>query len=124
MTTESRPVQRVWYLSGPMSGYENYNYPMFERCKKDLERMGYKMESPHECEPEPEGTPEDKLWDNMMIKCMDKMKACNGIILLRGWPESRGARRELDYAIQQGWPVLFYNDIIGMVSQMSRYKNE
>lgn len=117
-------VERIYYLSGPMSGYPEYNYPEFERTKKNLERQGYKIVSPHECEPDPDAgsISEEQLWENMMVKCMAKMEECNGIILMEGWPESRGARRELEYAIRNHWPVFYYNPMTGIATRMSRYK--
>lgn len=114
-------VENVYYLSGPMTGYPEYNYPEFERVKKILEKQGYRIESPHECEPEPEGTPENELWEKMMLKCMKKMENCTAIILMEGWPESRGARRELEYAIHHGWPVFYFNPMTHIATRMSRY---
>ena len=103
---------RTYYLAGPMSGYEHYNYPAFEDAVRVLRQTGIKVESPHENQwPEDHANmPEGKLWDIMMELGTAQMNRCQGIILLKGGPQSRGARRELSYALEQGWPVHYFHD--------------
>jgi hypothetical protein len=43
---------------------------------------------------------------------------CSGIILLRGWPQSRGARLELSTAVALDWPVYYYDQ--GVLHCMNR----
>ena len=102
----------TWYLSGPMSGYENFNYPYFTQVASVLRRTGVTIQSPHE-----NAMPHDRrnmspeaLWEYMMELCYAQMDLCGGIILLRGWPQSRGARAELEIALQRNWPVWYYHD--------------
>jgi hypothetical protein len=103
-----------------MSGYPNYNFAMFIEVSSYLRNLNYRIVSPHECEPEPEGTPVNLVWERMMVKCFEAMKGCDGIILTRGWPESRGANLELQKAIEWGWPVMYYNEDIKYPMPMSR----
>lgn len=103
---------RTWYLSGPMSGYEQYNYPYFEHCATILRNTGVTIESPHENiwpDGHDEMTP-DQLWKHMMEICIEQMNRCQGIILIKGWPQSRGAKQELQIAMQRDWPVWYYHD--------------
>lgn len=102
----------TYYLAGPMSGYEDYNYPAFENAAQILRQTGVKIESPHE-NPWPENYEamgESKLWIEMMAITHRQMQKCHGIILLKGWPQSRGARIELQEALLKNQPVWFYHN--------------
>lgn len=99
-----------YYLSGPMSGYENFNYPMFEYVAGVLRVSGMNVESPHENPPPPamESMREEEIWQYYMNLCRLQLASCSGIILLQGWPQSRGARQELEWALAQDLPVWFW----------------
>lgn len=97
-------IQR-WYLSGPMSGYPELNFPAFERAAAWL-RFTYKTEtlSAHEIK-HPEGTTE---WDKFLALDLQWMlRTCDAIVLMEGWPQSKGARLELSTAMALDWPVFF-----------------
>lgn len=102
----------TWYLSGPMSGYEHFNYPAFQHAATILRNTGVKLESPHENEwPKDHASlSPESLWRHMMDLCYEQMDRCGGIILLKGWPQSRGAKSELEIAMQRDWPVWYYHD--------------
>lgn len=98
----------VHYLSGPMTGLKDYNYPYFEQVTSRLRHLGLTVISPHEI-PEPLKKLEaEKLWRYYMDACMDQMEGCNALIQLRGWPFSRGARAELNKAIELGYQKYFF----------------
>lgn len=129
----------TYYLSGPMTGIPKYNYPLFEQVATRLRRMGLKVISPHEIsDPPPEmryhsrdcldahmlpcqcGT-DKAVWQYFMSKCMEQMSKCNGIILLRGWTHSPGARFELARALDEGWDhVYFYRNPPGSLIPMHK----
>lgn len=102
----------TYYLSGPMSGYPDYNYEAFRVASGVLRETGVTLESPHENE-WPDGheamDPSD-LWGDMMEKALSQMEKCNGIILLKGWPQSKGARQELMIGMKLNWPIWYYHD--------------
>lgn len=100
----------TWYLSGPMSGYPEYNYPAFTDAARVLRNTGVKLESPHENQWPEEKLDEPNLWAYMMDLALAQMDCCGGIILLKGWPQSRGSKAELEIALQKDWPVWYYND--------------
>lgn len=114
----------TYYISGPMSGYQNYNYETFATVANVLRAAGLDVESPHENPwPADHASMDPKqLWEEMMKLCRTQMKSCGGIILLKGWPQSTGARQELRYAIMQGWPVWFFDPENGNMVNMN--KNE
>jgi nucleoside 2-deoxyribosyltransferase len=111
-----------FYLSGPMTGYDGYNYQYFGEVKEFLELCGLTIESPHE-NPWPEGHDSmdvGQLWQYMMELCFKQMDKCEGIILLRGWAESRGAWLELDRMRKAGKPVYYFDDDTQHVICMNR----
>ena len=114
----------TYYLSGPMSGYEKYNYPAFTAACETLRATGLKIESPHE-NPWPaahETMTPDELWSHMMDICIKQMDKCQGMILMKGWPQSSGSRQELQIAMQKNWPVWFYHDY--QLTNMNRSPRE
>src|SRR3546814_1506008 len=67
--TKSLDQNITYYLSGPMSGYKNYNYDAFEEAYTALELLGLTLNSPHNL-PWPEDhelITERALWKNMKI---------------------------------------------------------
>lgn len=102
----------TYYLAGPMSGYEEYNYPAFEKAAVELRESGVKILSPHEI-PWPRGHEKmqpSALWGIMMEETAKLILECNGIILLKGWPSSRGAGIELRLFLDKDQPVFYYDN--------------
>lgn len=117
---EHRDLSKVYYLSGPMSGYPNYNFDAFQRTVDRLRPIGFKIVSPHEVSPPDWSLSEKEIWTVQMAKCREQMALCNAAIMLRGWPESRGALIELDYALEHKWPIYLYLENPGRLIRMSR----
>lgn len=112
----------IYYLSGPMSGIEGYNYSEFERVTDMLEDAGFTIESPHR-NPHPEIKLDDaQLWAYMLSLSLRQMSRCNSIILMTGWPQSRGVRRELSIAFKNNWPVFYYDNVTDTVHNMNLRK--
>lgn len=98
------------YLSGPMTGYPEYNYPAFRHAATWLRTVaGWEIESPHENPPpdNPDQYDDEATWQYYMELCQKQVERCESIVLLEGWPESRGARQELEWALARGMNVIF-----------------
>lgn len=99
----------VYYDSGPMMGYPENNFPAFAYAAEELREASLLIVSPHEIGANL--TPEVELpWQDYLredIKVM--MENCGGIILLDGWPQSKGARLELEVAMSLAWPVYLFH---------------
>lgn len=98
------------YLSGPMTGYPEYNYPAFQHAATWLRTVaGWEIESPHENPPpdEPHQYDDEALWQYYMELCKKQVERCEVIVMLQGWPESRGARQEFQWAVERGMNVIF-----------------
>lgn len=90
------------YLAGPMRGIEDFNYPAFKAAAAFLRDQGHFVFNPAE----------NTRSDSEIRQCMaiDTAWICNcadGIALLPGWENSKGAKAELALAEAIGITVLF-----------------
>lgn len=78
------------FISGPMSGYDNYNRPMFDLAEDYLHALGCAVFNPGNL------TCFDKGWDHKTIMDIDiaVLKKCDVILHLPGWERSKGAFEE------------------------------
>jgi hypothetical protein len=116
--------EATYYISGPMSGIEEYNYPYFKKVAHRLRYLGLEVYSPVEIDPveRTSGMSEMDFWQECINRCLVMMENCDSIIMLQGWTRSRGARKELDLALDRSWPVYFYLDPPGRLVNMTRIK--
>lgn len=99
--SEWRTAQRV-YLSGPMTGIPEYNYPLFESSAAWLRETGYEVVSPHEVNPL-DGVV--RSWDWYMRRDIPGLVTCDAVVVLPGWEASKGAALEVHIARTLGMPV-------------------
>jgi hypothetical protein len=93
---EPRPTL---YLSGPMTGVAEYNYPLFITTATRLRNLGYPIHSPSDYEL----TSED--WVTCMRRGITDLMKCDEVALLRGWDQSNGAVLEVYIANSLKMPV-------------------
>lgn len=96
----------IYYISGPMTGLPEFNYPMFEAVASELRGMGYDIVSPHETDEIQGNEPGSQTWEWYMRHALRGLLTCNAIVMLPGWTRSKGARRELDIALDTGMALL------------------
>lgn len=100
----------TYYLAGPMSGYADYNFRSFEAACRILRHNEIKVASPHEIDHGEEPNKRGSLpYETYMQAGLKLLRNCDGIILLNGWPQSTGAMRELQLAIERGMRVYFFH---------------
>lgn len=97
----------TYYLGGPMSNIAEFNYPYFRCTKKELMEQGLIIESPHENPWPTSNETDEELWQYMMRSALKQLLHCNGLILLKGWPSSRGAVIEASIASALRMPMYF-----------------
>lgn len=97
----------TYYLSGPMKGYPENNFPFFVSCKAHLMAAGFSILSPHEINHGPRTalSREEYLRGDLI----EMLSYCQGIILIDGWLKSWGATFELNVAAKLGYDILLYN---------------
>lgn len=98
------PAPIKLYVCGPMTGIEGFNYEIFNIAAADLRASGYEVENPADLEAEnTSGAPQ--AWDWYMRRAITKLMLCNGIALLNGWENSRGAVIEVNLAHNLGYQI-------------------
>jgi hypothetical protein len=79
------------YISGPMTGIPEFNYPAFEAAEKIVSAAGYDPVSPHRA-------PKLETWKEYMRYDIKLLMDCQAIAMLPGWENSKGANIEFDIA--------------------------
>ncbi|QRI45637.1 hypothetical protein SEA_ROYALG_53 [Gordonia phage RoyalG] len=92
-------LQRKFYLAGPMTGIEGYNFSTFDFYAKELRSQGYTVVSPAEIARELPGEPGSLPYTDYVRADLKELIECSDLVLIPGWGGSRGARAELDLAI-------------------------
>ena len=91
------------YVSGPMTGYPEFNYPAFEDAAQRLRRAGYDVVSPHEVNP-PDGL--EHSWEWYIRRDIVALMECDGIALLDGHEASRGSALEQHIGAAVGMEIV------------------
>lgn len=81
------------YLSGPMTGYADFNFPAFNAAASDLRAKGFKVINPAD-----HGVVEGAEWVDYLRTDLAHLTECERIHLLPGWSKSKGAQLELQVA--------------------------
>lgn len=94
------------YLSGPMSGRPEYNFPEFHAAAARLRNAGFEVISPAELDgdPPPGVAPGDCTYNSYLARDVQIVAdpTIAGIAVLDGWEESGGARLEVTVAHRLG----------------------
>lgn len=113
--TEIDREQNKIFISGPMTGYEQHNYPLFEKVEDMLTIAGYKCVNPAKIgmKYDPEKVDQNKkLYKAMEKEIQEAEKTCNTILLLPGWEKSVGVRLELQTAIRMKMKIVLGDHLI------------
>ena len=94
-------MKKTTYISGPMTGLPDLNFPAFHAAEKKLADMGYDVRNPADV-----GEVPGKSWEWYMRQDLRMLCDCDAIYMLRGWQNSRGAHLELHIAHRLGMEVL------------------
>lgn len=101
----------IIYLSGPMTGLPDHNYPAFQAAAERLRAQGATVVSPHELPANCPGCGENDLphsWAEHMRADLAALLTCDVIMLLPGWETSRGAQLEKTVAEAVNMTVVDY----------------
>lgn len=111
------------YLSGPMSGIPQYNFPAFTQAALVLRALGHEVLSPHELDtPEQvhaalastDGHTEDADWAAYLARDIVEISKFDpeAIVVLPGWEDSRGCKIETLIAHLLLCDVYSYEDML------------
>jgi nucleoside 2-deoxyribosyltransferase len=106
----------MFYIAGPMRGYEDFNMHEFDRVAELLRSRGFKVVNPIDIDREKgvelhgKSEIEELGWDrvdmiNVIQRDIEALLGCSDIVLLQGWRDSVGACAELGVAIWAGLKI-------------------
>lgn len=112
-----RPRKRL-YISGPMSGHPDHNFPAFNLAALHLRLAGYDVVNPA-------GFQENigRSWIECIIHDLKELATCDAVATLPGWQDSPGANVEVIAAVREektvdsvsGWLVKGYDRAVALV---------
>jgi hypothetical protein len=92
-------VKRIAYISGPMTGLPELNFPAFNAAAVSLRARGWEVVNPAELDAQ---DTEPRTWEEYMRRDIVELMRCTHIALLPGWQRSRGASIEARLAADLG----------------------
>jgi hypothetical protein len=98
-------VKRI-YLSGPMTGMPELNFPAFHAMTTQLRAAGHTVTNPAEL------NPHGGSWNECMRRDIAALMECDTVALLPGWHTSKGARLEAHIAERLGMAVVNAHDLV------------
>jgi hypothetical protein len=96
------------YLSGPMTGLPEFNYPAFREATKTLRDKGFDVFDPSEMF----GGDSSRDKSEYMREDIKALLDCSLVVLLPGWENSEGAKLEVEVARQCNIPVKSIGDFL------------
>ncbi|MFP4895603.1 DUF4406 domain-containing protein [Paraburkholderia sp. EG304] len=102
------------YLAGPMTGYPELNFPLFHAETARLRGLGFEIVNPAEINADPAAE-----WLDCMRADIKQLVDCDGVALLPGWEQSRGAT--LEHAIVRGLGLRVFQakHLIGLTGEFA-----
>jgi hypothetical protein len=99
-------MKRV-YISGPMTGLPELNFPAFHAEAQRLRGIGLEVVNPAELNQNPAAT-----WNDCMRTDLKALLDCDTLALLPGWQKSSGAHLEMHVAHRVGIEIVTARDIL------------
>lgn len=97
------------YLAGPMTGYPELNFPLFHAETARLRALGFEIVNPAEINADANAE-----WLECMRADIKQLVDCDGVAVLQGWAQSRGASIEHNLARDLGLRVFKAHQLIGL----------
>lgn len=100
------------YISGPMSGIKDENFPAFNAAARALRSVGYEVVNPAEFKTNVKGLEGKARWNKFLKADIKALMDCDGIVMLPGWQKSEGALLEIYNARALDFTVLEFESAI------------
>lgn len=91
------------YISGAITGTTDY-LQRFAKAEEELTQQGYSVINPAKVNAQ---MPDDTTYEEYMQMSFTMLDMCDYIYMLKGWNTSRGANRELDYALGKDKVIMY-----------------
>ena len=99
--------KKVAYIAGPMAGIPDFNFPAFHEMAKRLREAGWEAKNPADNF----GGRTDLSREIYIRADVAVLAACDAIVMLPGWQNSRGAKLEYFLAQEMGLEILDRNTL-------------
>lgn len=96
------------YISGPMTGHPEFNYPAFHRAEEILQEAGF-MDIYN-----PAKVPQQESWQAYMDIHIPEVHKSSSVALLPGWGMSPGARKEVHEALSRDVHVDLFQNFLNL----------
>jgi hypothetical protein len=96
------------YLSGPMTGKKDFNYPAFREASSYLRSKGYDVFDPSELFDGDSSLPKHVYMKEDIRGLLDS----DVLVLLEGWENSLGVRVEMDVAVACDIPIKEFKEYL------------
>jgi Domain of unknown function (DUF4406) len=96
------------YVSGPMTGLPELNFPAFNATAESLRAVGHVVTNPAEL------NPDGASWHDCMRRDIVALMDCDTVATLPGWEHSKGARLEVLIAERLGMTVVDAHELVSM----------
>lgn len=97
------------YISGPMTGIKDYNFPAFHEAAKKISEIGHCSLNPAE---DLDGNPLDPSYPYTKEEIHELFRndvayllMVHGVVVIEGWEKSKGANVEVSVALLMGLPI-------------------
>lgn len=94
---------KMVYISGPMTGIDDFNYPLFDQVETELQDLGAVVLNPAR-------HPMGLNWDLYMQYAELDVKHSEIVCLLPGWFHSKGSNLEVHWAFKQKKDFFLYTE--------------
>lgn len=107
------------FISGPMSGYPDWNKPAFMRAESELKAAGFSVFNPAWLNV-------DEHWTNQDLMAIDlaALSRCDYIYQLEGWENSKGARAEYMAAVWSGCEIVNHSWLEFYVKERQKFNKD
>lgn len=95
------------YIAGPMTGYDNLNFPLFNKVEEELSK-DYTIVNPARLAESILCVSKDIPRETFLRLDIYHLLICDGIVLLPSWETSRGAVLERDIAKELKLDIYIY----------------
>ncbi len=94
------------YISGPMTGIPDFNFPAFMQAEAMIEARGHTAINPAK-----NGLTKSHSWREHMKADIKMLLDADGIVFLPGWEKSKGAALEGAIASALNVPIYCFNEL-------------
>lgn len=95
------------YISGPMTGLENYNEAAFNAAEKKIKELipSAEVVNPINISKEVESKIQNPTYGDYMCEDLGQLLKCDMVVCLEGFEKSKGCEVEIYIAEKSGIPV-------------------